>query len=142
MQDGHSCPSHGHKIRSKRWLFDLDSRSLMRPCLVNISDMNVQATGIAALHQVATNPARFWFQSLRIWPQCAKLSRQDAATAIRQDVGPHNCDLQSIGLRQTAKPRCPARSFLISNCSFCAQLFDRCSFGFRNSDFGFAALPR
>ncbi len=26
----------------------------MRPCLVNISDMNVQATGIAALHRVAT----------------------------------------------------------------------------------------
>ena len=26
----------------------------MQPCLVNISDMNVQATGIAALHRVAT----------------------------------------------------------------------------------------
>ncbi len=54
MQDGHSYPSPGHKTRSKRWLFDLDSRSIMRPCLVNISDMNVQATGIAVLHRVAT----------------------------------------------------------------------------------------
>jgi|GEM_PF-2585858 len=25
-------------------------------------------------------------QPLRIWPECDKLSRQDAATAIRQDV--------------------------------------------------------
>jgi len=32
------------------------------------------------------------------------LSRQDAATAIRHDVGPRNYDLQSIGLRRTAKP--------------------------------------
>ena len=34
------------------------------------------------------------------------------------------------------------RSFLSDNCAFCAHLFDRCSFGFRNSDFGFAASPR
>ena len=54
MEDGHSCPSHGHETRSKHWLLDLDSRSIMRSCLVNISDMNVQATGIAALDRVAT----------------------------------------------------------------------------------------
>ena len=53
MEDGHSCPSHGHETRSKHWLLDLDSRSIMRSCVVNISDMNVQATEIAAMDGIA-----------------------------------------------------------------------------------------
>ena len=36
-----------------RWSLNLDSSSIMRSCLVNISDMNVQATGIAALDRAA-----------------------------------------------------------------------------------------
>jgi len=49
---------------------------------------------------------------LRIWPQCDKLSRQDAATAIRHDVATRESVLQSIGLRRAAKPRCLARNLL------------------------------
>ncbi len=67
MQDGHSCPSHDHETRSKQKLLYPGSRSILRTCLVQISDMNVQATG--------TEP------QLRIWPSCVKLSRQDATTA-------------------------------------------------------------
>ena len=52
-QDGHSCPSHGHETRSKRKLLYLDNRSIMRPCSVNISDMNVQSPEIAALDRAA-----------------------------------------------------------------------------------------
>ncbi len=46
----------------------------------------------------------------RSWPQCAKLLRQCAATLILHDVGPRNGDLQSIGRRRVAKPRCLARA--------------------------------
>lgn len=48
MQDRHSCSSHGHETQSKRILLSQGIRSRMRRCLVNFSDMNVQATGIAA----------------------------------------------------------------------------------------------
>ena len=64
-------------------------------------------------------------------------SRQDAASVIRHDIGPRKCDLQSIGLRREAKPRCLVGFVLSNNCAFCAHLFDRSSFGFRISDFGF-----
>ena len=56
MQDGHSCPSLGHETLPKRRLLWLDSRSIMRRSLANFSDMNVQATGIAA-----TNTSHFCF---------------------------------------------------------------------------------
>ncbi len=49
MQDGHSCPSHHHETLPKRRLLWLDSRWTRWRCLVNISDMNVQATGVAGL---------------------------------------------------------------------------------------------
>ena len=48
MEDGHSCPSDGQKTRSKQRLLCNDSRSTMRQFLAKTSDMNVQATGIAA----------------------------------------------------------------------------------------------
>ena len=44
VSDGHSCPSHGHENLSKRRLLCRDSRSTMRWCLANVSDMNAQAT--------------------------------------------------------------------------------------------------
>jgi hypothetical protein len=53
-----------------------------------------------------------------------------------------NPPLKSIGLRRAAKPRCLAGFFLTNNCTFCAHLFGRSSFGFRNSDVGFAAALR
>ncbi len=45
MQDGHSCPSHGHHARSQQRISCLDNRSTLRRCVVNILDMNVQTTG-------------------------------------------------------------------------------------------------
>ena len=39
--------------------------------------------------------------SLRIWPKCDKISRQDAANAIRHDGGPASRDLQPIGLKRS-----------------------------------------
>ena len=37
---------------------------------------------------------------------------------------------------------CELDPYLFNNCAFCEHLFDRGSFGFRNSKFGFAASPR
>ena len=55
MQDGHSCPSHDHERRSKQILLYIDNRSITRSCLVNLSDMNVQATEL----QLSTAQRRF-----------------------------------------------------------------------------------
>ncbi len=43
QQDGHSCPSHDHENLPKRRLSCCDSRSTMRWCAGNLSDMNAQA---------------------------------------------------------------------------------------------------
>ena len=72
--------------------------------------MNVQATGIAAMDHSFRNSARLHY-TLRFWPEIAKLSRQDAATATRQDVLTRESVLQSIGLRRAEKPRCLAGFF-------------------------------
>ena len=62
---------------------DLEATARM---LASISDMKVQAARIAALRPRFKNLPRLYFQSLRIWPKWAKLSRQDATAAIRQVV--------------------------------------------------------
>ena len=58
LQDGDSSPSHSRETFSKRRLLGIESFPAMDRCLVNVSDMDVQATESQHVTSNKETPAR------------------------------------------------------------------------------------